>query len=603
MHKIILSTLFLLVSFIGSAAVLSGDQHGAFKFTYRVTVDGDRATAQRLPLSAEHPAKQVAPMPEAGRKGVRMIPSGDQHLAVVDADGKALCYYHVPTETWAVASEMKPQRTFGWLAWSVVLLYFLVVAGMAVYFIRKEKNTESYFHGGGKIPWYVAGMSIFATMLSSITFLAAPAQYYLCDWCYLLLVVGAPLTVPLVVWFYLPLFRRLHLTSAYEYLERRFNGAVRLFASAVYVIFIVARVAVVTLLPALALHSMTAISIDLCIVVCGIVTIVYCALGGLEAVVWSDFVQGCVLVLGAFAILFSLWFGTAEGPVAAATNAFRQGKFDVVDLRWIMTEPVTWVILVLGFFETFGTMTSDQCIIQRYGAVADVKAAERSMWFNCVMTVGITLVFAAIGTGLWAFYRSHPTFLDPALPKADSILPCYIVNEMHPALAGLVVASIFAATISTLSANLSGASAALTSDFAMKFRPDLSPKAQIRFGQVFTAATGVLGTAAALGLAHIDTRTLFDTFKEIITMLSSGLAGLFFIGVFLRRVRGKAAALGLVANYVICFGLRYADLPFTRPHAFLVGAIGFISCVVVAYLASFVVPDRERDLTGLTRGC
>ena len=600
MRKIVLTALTFVLALAASAATLTGDQHGEFKFTYRVTVDGVKGTVRRLPLEAGYPAKPIADMPAVGLKGVKMVPSGDQHLAVVGADGRPLCYYHVVTGTWAEASAMKPSRTFGWLAWGVVVLYFLAVAGMAAYFIRKEKSTESYFRGGGRIPWYVAGMSIFATMLSSITFLALPTQYYLCDWCYLPIVIGAPLTVPIVVAFYLPLFRRLHLTSAYEYLERRFNGAVRLFASAVYVIFIVSRVAVVTLLPALALHAMTGISIDLCIALCGAVTIVYCALGGLEAVVWSDFVQGCVLVLGAFAILFSLWFGTAEGVADAAANAFRHGKFDLVDLRMILTEPVTWVIVVLGFFETFGTMTSDQCIIQRYGAVADVKAAERSMWFNVVLTVGITFVFAAVGTGLWAFYRSHPEFLDPSLPKADSILPSYIVNEMHPALAGLVVASIFAATISTLSANLSGASAALTSDFVMKFRPDISPKAQIRCGQVFTAVTGVLGTVAALALAHIDTRTLFDTFKEIITMLTSGLAGLFFIGVFLKRVRGRAAAVGLVVNYAVCCTIRYADLPFTRPHVFLIGAIGFIACVVVAYALSFVIPDRKRDLSGLT---
>jgi len=601
MQKLLAILAAALIPFISSSAVLTAEQHGEFKANYRMTLDGTKATVQRLPVEAGYPAKPVPDMPAVGLKGVKLVPSGDQHLAVLDAAGKPLCYYHVVTESWSDAAQMKPPRTFGWLAWGMVGLYFAVVCGMAVYFIRKEKNTESYFHGGGKIPWYVAGMSIFATMLSSISFLAAPAQYYHSNLGYLALAIGFPLAVPLVTKYYVPIFRRLHMTSAYEYLERRFNLAVRLLASLVYVVFMVARVAVVTLLPALALHSMTGISIDLCIVLCGVVTIVYCALGGLEAVVWSDFVQGCVLVFGALAIAVSVWAGTSEGVVAAASHVWEHGKFQVVDLRFLYTEPVFWVILVIGFFENFATMTSDQCVIQRYGTVQSNKSANRSMWLSCSLSVGTTLTFAMIGLGLWAFYHSHPTFLTPELPKPDSILPYYIVNEMHPALAGVVVASIFAATISTLSANLSGASSALTSDFVLRFRPGLAPARQIRWSQVFTAATGVVGTGAALALAHVDTRSLFDTFKEVVTVLSSGLAALFFVGVFLKRVRGKAAFAGLLANYVACFMLRYGALPFPRPHFFLIGAAGMVVGVAVAWLASFVLPDRERDLEGLTR--
>ena len=101
-------------------------------------------------------------------------------------------------------------------------------------------------------------------------------------------------------------------------------------------------------------------------------------------------------------------------------------------------------------------------------------------------------------------------------------------------------------------------------------------------------------------LAHTETRSLFDKFKEFISVLTAGLAGMFFIGVFLRRVGGRAAIAGLVVNYVACFALRYAPLPFARPHVFLVGGIGFVLCVASAWLLSFVVPERERDLTGLT---
>ena len=153
--------------------------------------------------------------------------------------------------------------------------------------------------GGGKIPWYVAGMSIFATMLSSITFLAIPAQAYLSDWRYFVMAFFIVGMAPVAIYYYLPFFCRLGITSAYEYLEKRFNLGVRLFGSAAFIAFMVCRVAVVTLLPAIALNAVTGISIDACILICGVLTMIYCSLGGLEAVIWSDFVQGIVLLGGA----------------------------------------------------------------------------------------------------------------------------------------------------------------------------------------------------------------------------------------------------------------------------------------------------------------
>ena len=122
----------------------------------------------------------------------------------------------------------------------------------------------------------------------------------------------------------------------------------------------------------------------------------------------------------------------------------------------------------------------------------------------------------------------------------------------------------------------------------------------MRWGRIFTFAAGILGIAAALVLAHTETRSLFDKFKEFISVLTAGLAGLFVLGVFVRRVGGRAAVAGLVLNYIVCFALRYAPLPFERPHVFLVGGIGFSLCVLSAWLLSFVISERERDLTGLT---
>ncbi|MBR2837861.1 MAG: sodium:solute symporter [Kiritimatiellae bacterium] len=599
MRRALLSVLCLM-SLAAGAAPLVAEQNGDQKRRYVVTVDGTNCWARAAGAEGSF---RCEPVPVAPPPGAALEPVGDQHLVLKDASGRSLCYYHLVTDRWVMADRVKAQKGFGAVAWSVLAAYFVLMAGMAWYFIRKKKSAADYFTGGGRIPWYVAGMSIFATMLSSVTFLAAPAQYYISDWRYFPMTVGIFLLAPLVIYCYLPFFRGLKVASAYAYLEQRFNAAVRLFASGAYVVFMVSRVAIVTLLPALALNAMTGVSIDGCILVCGAATIVYCAFGGFEAVVWSDFVQGIVLVSGALAIFAALVCGSDGGLAGAWASASAHGKTRLLDLRFVATEPVLWVVLVLAFVENLSSYTSDQCVIQRYMSVKDGKAAARSIWFNGVFTVLVSALFCAIGTALWTYYRSHPEMLDPSLPKADSILPYFIVSGLPPALAGLVAAALFAATISTLSANLSSAATALTADFVLRFRPATPPEAQMRWGRAFTFAAGVLGIAAALVLAHTETRSLFDKFKEFISVLTAGLAGLFFIGVFIRRVGGKAAVAGLVLNYVVCFALRYAPLPFERPHVFLVGGIGFVVCVASAWVFSFAEaggPPRSGSKEGMS---
>jgi len=494
---------------------------------------------------------------------------------------------------------------FASAAWGVVGVYVLLMVGMAVYFIHKKKDENDYFRGGNRIPWYVAGMSIFATMLSSITFIAIPTQAYLSDWRYFIMAFFIIGMAPVAIYYYLPFFCRLGITSAYEYLEKRFNLGVRLFGSAAFVVFMVCRVAVVTLLPAIALNAVTGVSIDACILICGVLTMVYCSLGGLEAVIWSDFVQGIVLLGGAVAVLVLLIMKT--GPEGAHLSTFwnvasSQGKTTVFDFRFLLSQPVFWVVAVQGLVSNLSSYTSDQCVIQRYIATPDENATKRSLWFNGAMSVFAQVVFYGIGTALYTHYRTNPTMMDVTMPKSDSVLPLFMAIELPPWLAGLVIAAVFAATISTLSANLSSASTAVVTDFLKRFNPRMTGRQQIRSGQVCTYVVGALGILAALSLARMESRALFDNFNEFIAMLTAGLTGLFFMGVFIPRIKGVAAVIGLVANYAACFGLKLLGCSvfgFTF-HPFLLGGIGLVVCIVVSLVCSFVLPEKGNDLKGLT---
>ena len=508
------------------------------------------------------------------------------------------------TDAVSVASFKKTGK-FGAMAWAVVGVYALLMVGMACFFIFKKKDENDYFRGGNRIPWYVAGMSIFATMLSSITFIAIPTQAYLQDWRYFVMAFFIIGMAPVAIYYYLPFFCRLGITSAYEYLEKRFNLGVRLFGSAAFVVFMVCRVAVVTLLPAIALNAVTGISIDACILICGILTMIYCSLGGLEAVIWSDFVQGIVLMGGAVSVLVLLIMKTGGDGAHFSTFwnvASTYNKNTMWDFRFILTQPVFWVVAVQGLISNLSSYTSDQCVIQRYIATPDENATKRSLWFNGCMSVFAQIVFYGIGMALFAFYHTNPQAMDVTMPKGDSVLPIFMATEMPPWLAGLVIAAVFAATISTLSANLSSASTAVVTDFVKRFKPDIPGKTQIRCGQICTYVVGIIGIMAALTLARMESSALFDNFNKYIAMLTAGLTGLFFMGVFMPRIKGVAAVLGLAANYFVCFSceILHCDVFGLKFHPFLLGGIGLVVCVAVAYVASFVLREKGKDLAGLT---
>ncbi len=496
---------------------------------------------------------------------------------------------------------------FSTQSWIVIGVYFLAMVAMAIIFILRQKkamkNGEDFLRGSKSIPWYVAGMSIFATMLSSITFISIPTMTYIGDWRYFPMVVCIFILAPIAIYFYLPFFCRLNITSAYEYLEKRFNVAIRLFGSGVFNIFMVCRVAVVVLLPALALDAVTGMGVELCILICGVATIIYCSLGGLDAVIWSDFFQGIVLLGGAIAVLLILIANTDGGFGGFVEIAQDHEKLRILDFRFLFSEPVFWVVVIQGLVGNLSSYTSDQCVIQRYIACTNEKKAASSIWFNGVLSVIASIIFYAIGTALYTHYFSSPEMMDVTMPKSDSVFPIYMAMELNPYIAGLVIAAIFAATISTLSANLTSASTAITTDFVARFKPNMTGHQKMQCGRICIIVVGILGVAAALTLAQLPTRSLFDEFQKFIAMLTAGLTALFFMGIFMPRVGGVPAIVGLIANYVVCYGLDLipatSTLAVYKPHPFVYGGIGLVVCIVVAWVLSFILPNQQST-EGLT---
>ena len=546
---------------------------------------------------------------------------------------RELLVYHTLTDTWAlhdagsllaragaavvamgnewivVGGELKPgvrssavtavnlaaTPTFGALNWAVLAAYLVGMLLLGYYFMRREGGADDFFKGGGRIPWWAAGISIYATMLSAITYMAYPAKAYAADWTYYPMLVTILVVSFPVVRYYLPFFRRLKVTTAYEYLERRFNAATRSLASALFIVFMVARMALVLYLPSLALTAVTGIDLFTCIVLMGLVTIVYCTMGGVEAVVWGDVVQGFILVGGAvFAVAWLVW-GTEGGVEGFCRIGAEAEKFRLIDWSLDYRSATFWVVIVGGMANNLISYTSDQTVIQRYLTTPSEASARRSILLNGVMSVFVSITFFAIGAGLYTFYKTHPLALDLTMAKTDAIFPFFMMSQLPQGVAGLLIAAIFAATMSTLSSNINSVATAFSVDFYRKWRPTTDSRGLLRVARLTCVVAGALGVVLALVMATWNIVSLLDLFQEVLGLLSSGLGGLFLMGIFFPRIGGRSALTGFVAGVAAVFVVRGC----TEVSFLLYGAIGMVVSVSVGYAMSFVMKE-PRHTKGLT---
>ncbi|MCA9300787.1 MAG: sodium:solute symporter, partial [Phycisphaerales bacterium] len=477
----------------------------------------------------------------------------------------------------------------------VIGVYFVALIIIGWRMSRHEASTEQYFLGGRRIPWWAAGLSIFATQLSAITFMAIPAISYRTDWVYL---VGATMiagVAPIVVRIYLPFFRRLDITTAYEYLEARFSASVRVVGSVLFMLVQLGRMGIVLYLPALALSTVTGVDMYASIVVMGVLATIYTVHGGIEAVIWTDVLQ-VVVLLGGAVLSFVLMIDSLGGGFGEFTrDAAAAGKFHAFENTWSAAELAVWVVILGRFFENLVPYTSDQTVVQRYLATPTEAGAARSIWTNAILSVVASVLFYAVGTALWVFYRAHPERLNPS-GRTDDIFPWFIATELPAGISGLVIAGIFAASMSSLDSSMNSVATAFTTDIYRKIRPDAEDRGLLRIARIATVLLGGLGTAAAAYMAWRGDTSAYDTYTKVIGLFGGGLAGLFVAGVFTRRANPPGMLIGLLASALVL----YLVSTTTRLHFFLYAGIGILSCVAFGWLASRAFPSARPPSAGTT---
>ncbi|MAI71913.1 MAG: sodium:solute symporter [Rhodopirellula sp.] len=498
---------------------------------------------------------------------------------------------------WKVTVNPKADQ-FGFINNVVLIGYLLGMVAIGFHFARRTKNTDDFFRGGKSVAWWAAGCSIFATMLSSLTYTGVPSKSYAQDWVYSVGNFMIPLVALIAVYVALPFYRGIDATSAYEYLEKRFNRGTRLFGSASFTLFHVFRMAVVMSLTGMALAVATPLTPTQSVLLMGFMSILYCTMGGIEAVIWTDTVQTVILLGGALIALFVLFSGIDGGWQGFIDHSEASEKFKITNLNLDATSAqiALWVIVVGGVAQNVSSYTADQAVVQRYMTTKNRHLAARSIWLNAGLAIVATFLFFGLGTALHAFYQSNPQKLDPTI-TTDQIFPLFIAHEMPIGLAGLIVAGIFAAAQSTVSTSMNSTATTLVTDFLRPLDVCRTDLGYLRSARILTLVIGVLGTLIGLLFVNPDIKSLFDEFLKIIGLFMGVLGGLFVLGAMTRRANGMGALTGAIVGALTMYWV-WKETPI---NGYLYTAIGIGVCFVVGYVVSLLGPARNEDeLAGLT---
>lgn len=606
----VLPFLFVILSLPAVGNELEVRQHDGFDISEYVFYPQKNALLKKAPDTDSY--KKVADAPS---NIIAMVPFGQSDIALFAENGTAYCYNTITStirplkfpDTFSFDPDSIPSSEkilellepvkphFGAVNYSVLGIYLASLLAMGFYFSKFEKSTNDFFLAGQRIPWWAAGLSIFGTQLSAITFMAIPAKTYSSDWQYLLQNMGiAFVAIPVAIWVFVPFYRRLNVSTAYEYLEKRFDVKVRLLASFIYVVMQLMRMGIVIFLPSLALTTVTGINVQTCILIMGVLCTIYTVMGGIEAVIWTDVLQVIVLLGGAIICIAIILFDLGSELPEMTANAWNNSKFTIASIDFDLTKP-TLIVVFLSVFSVVVPYVSDQTVIQRYLTTKDEKATKNSLWANAVITIPAAFLFFGLGTLLYMFFKKNPSFLEAGMSN-DSVFPWFILNHLPKGVSGLLIAGIFAAAMSSLDSSMNSGASAIINDFIIRFNDKIKERKRLFYSRMLTVLLGIFGTGTAIVMSVYNIKSIWDYCTMVIGLVSGGLFAAFLLAAFTTRVNSTGTIVGIIVCTIVMLFVKYN----TDLHFFLFSALSVIITSFVAYPVSLLTGGNNKNLTGLT---
>ncbi len=472
---------------------------------------------------------------------------------------------------------------------AVLAVYLVAVVGLGVWFARANRSSKDFMAAGGSLPGWAVGLSIFGTYLSSNTFIGVPGKAYSGNWNGFVFSLSLPLAAWVAVKWFVPFYRKSGEISAYHHLEERFGPWARTYALVCYLLTQLARVGTILFGVSLGLSSLTGWSLPGVIIVSGLAVTAYTLLGGIVAVIWTDVIQSIVLLIGAVVIAVLLLVNHPEGAGEAMRVAAGADKFSLGSFSIDFTQSTFWVVLIYGIFINLNNFGIDQSFVQRYHTARDDQAAARSVWTGALLYVPVAALFFFIGSMLFSYYEASPTLLaelKAANPDgyADQVLPHFIATQLPPGVAGLLIAAIFAAAMSSIDTSLNSSATVTLKDFIQRFfRREENDKAALRILRASTLVWGILGTGVAL--AMMGQKSLLDAWWKLSGVFAGGMLGLFLLGLIARTATNTGAVTGVVLGVLIIFWMTLPDYfpeEFRSPfHANMIIVVGTLTIFLI----------------------
>ena len=447
-----------------------------------------------------------------------------------------------------VPLETQP-RGLHWIDWGLIVLYAVSTIGLGVYFSRKQRSTREYFLGTGNMNSLLIGVSLFASTLSTISYLGVPGEVMGKGPMNLTSLLMYPVTFFVVGYFLLPVYMRHRVTSAYELLEDRLGLGARLLAASVFLLTRLVWMAMMVYLASKAMVWMMGVDpqwIPLIAAVTGVVSVVYTSLGGMRAVVITDLMQTLLLYGGALLVLIMV--------------TWDYGGFGWLPTTWQShwdTQPIfsfdpgvriTVVgVMLSGFVSSVAAAGADQISIQRFMATRDAAAARRAQAAHLIVGAVVVLTLVLVGFALMSYFQTHADQLPANLSfeqNADELYPRFIAFHLPVGVSGLVVAAMFAAAMSSIDSGVNSITAVVMTDFLDRF--GLGPKTErghVRAAQFLALLIGVVVVLSSNYIRFIEGNIAEVTGKAPSSLLPSVFA-LFILALFVPFVRPAGALIG-----------------------------------------------------------
>lgn len=489
-----------------------------------------------------------------------------------------------------------------WLDWAVVAGYFGAMLALGARFRKRQQSSEHYFLAGRRLPAWAVGMSMFATVISSWAFLALPAKAFQADLVSLTTISTLPIAAWITARWFIPLFREKIRLSAYEYLENRFGLGARVYGNAAFLIVHFGKMAGILYLLCLAIAQMTGTSVFVLIALVGLSTLVYTFFGGMEGVVWTDVVQGVLLLLAGVISVGFVLFANEAGAAAVIGTAWDAGKFRLVApaFSWDRAGTVLFVFFGLTYYTQ--KYVSDQTIVQRYLIAPSAAGASRGIWLSSVLVMLVWALFMGLGALLWAHYQMNPVGLPRGLlATPDRIYPHFIAHALPPGITGVILAGLLAATMSTLSSDLNSLSAVVFDDYYRKWRPGGDDAAHLRFSRLMVLAAGVLCVGLAMAMTRVH--SMADAAFDFVSLVGGGVMGMYLLGMTTRCSK-RALHVGLGCGVAFILWGYFCGpgttalpvLPRSPFHTLWIGGLGNLVVFATGWLAHRILQPNPAFL-------